>query len=264
MNAADKNKDRIWTGAFTSVFIVSFVMNMGQYMMNTLIPKYVDALGGAATAVGTITGLFAVTALGIRPLAGPAMDYFPKNRLLSFAIGSIALAFICYGFSHGIPMLIAARLIHGVGIGLAAPLTLAMTSNILPFSKMASGLGVFSLGSAVAMAIGPTLGLKLASVLGYNKTFFVCSALMASCLLLSLLLKGDAPAGKRRFKVSLNQVITPESILPTLVIFFLVMGFSSINSFLAIFGDLNGVENIGLFFTVNAVCMIFIRLSAEE
>jgi MFS family permease len=255
----NNNNEKIWSRAFISIFIVSFVMNMGQYMMNTLIPKYVDALGGAATMVGMVTGIFAVTALGIRPIAGPAMDYFKKTRLLTLAFGSITLAFIVYGFSHSIPMLIAARLIHGVGIGLAAPLTLAITSNILPFSKMASGLGVFSLGGAIATAIGPTIGLKLSSIIGYNKTFFICAALMASCMVLSLMLKSETPGRNGRFKISLNQIVAPEIILPTIVLFFVILGFSSINSFLAIFGDLNGVEDIGLFFTANAVCLIFIR-----
>ncbi len=252
-------KEKIWTGDFIAIFAVNIVMSMGQFMMNTLIPKYVNDLGGAATVVGMVTGIFAVTALGIRPVAGPAMDYFRKNRLLSFAIGSITLAFVCYGFSKTIPMLIAARLIHGIGIGLAAPLTLAITSNILPYSKMASGLGLFSLGGAVATAIGPTLGLELAGVIGYNKTFFICAGLMASCFALTFIIKSEVPARREGFKITLDQVVAPEVILPTLSIFFMVIGYSGINSFLAIFGEMNGVKDIGLFFTANALCMIFIR-----
>jgi MFS family permease len=252
-------KEKIWSKAFVNIFIVSFVMSMGQFMMNTLIPKYVYALGGAVTVVGMVTGVFAVTALGIRPIAGPAMDYFKKSRLLSVAFGAITIAFVCYGFSHNIAMLIAARLIHGIGIGLAAPLSLALASNTLPNAKMASGLGIFSLGSAIATAIGPTLGLKLSVTIGYNNTFFICAAVMASCLVLSLFLKAEAPAKTRHFVVRINQVITPEVILPTLVVFFQIIAFSGINSFIAIYGGLCGVEDIGLYFTANALCLIFIR-----
>ena len=259
MEISTPAKEKIWTKSFATVFIVSFVMSMGQFMMNTLIPKFADALGSTATVVGMATGILAVTALRLRPIAGPAMDYFKKSRLLTVAIGAITLAFICYGFSHSIPMLIMARLIHGIGIGLAAPLTLALASNTLPNSKMASGLGVFSLGSAIATAVGPSLGLKLASVIGYNNTFFICTVVMASCFVLTLLIKEDAPVRSGRFTIRLNQIVTPEVILPTLVIFFQIIAFSSINSFIAIYGGLCGVEDIGLYFTANAICLIFIR-----
>ncbi len=234
-------------------------MNMGQHMTNALLPVYVKALGSDATVVGIVVGLFAATALGIRPIAGPAMDYFKKGRLLTFAIGAITIAFICYGFSTSVSMIIAARLIHGVGIGMAAPLSLALASNTLPDSKMASGLGIFSLGAAVATAVGPLIGLELADAIGYSSTFFICAVVMAFCFILTLLIREEAPVRTGRFKIRLNQAVTPEIILPTLVIFFQILSFSSINSFIAIFGELNGVEDIGLFFTASAVCLIIFR-----
>lgn len=253
------NREKIWSKDFVTIFIVSFVMSMGQFMMNTLIPKYAYQLGGAASVAGMVMGVFAVTALAIRPVAGPAMDYFKKNRMLSLAIGLITVSFVVYGLAHSIPMLIAARLIHGIGIGVSAPLSLALVSNILPPGKMASGLGVFSLGSAIATAVGPSIGLKLADAIGYNNTFFICTGLMAICFLLSLRVRADAPVRMGRFKLGINQIITPEAILPTLVLFFQIVTFSSIHAFIAIFGGLVGVVDIGLYFTANAICLIFIR-----
>lgn len=251
--------DKIWTKAFTTIFIVNFFMNMGQYMMNTLIPKYAYHMGSEATVVGIVTGMFAVTALAIRPLAGPAVDYFRKNRLMTLSIGLMTLAFVCYSFSWNITMLIAARLLHGVGMGLSGPLCLALVSNTLPDSKMASGMGIFSLGAAVASATGPTLGLKLSGAIGYTNTFIICTALMALCLGLTLMIRSDAPVRAERFKVTLNQIVAPETLMPTLVMLFITLPYTAINSFMAIFGGLCGVEDIGLFFTASAVCLIFIR-----
>lgn len=254
-----KNGEKIWSKDFLMIFIVSFVMSMGQFMMNTLLPKYVDSLGGSATVVGMVAGIFAVTALGIRPIAGPAMDYFKKNRMLSLSLGLITVSFVVYGFSGSIPTLVAARLIHGIGIGMSAPLSLALVSNILPPGKMASGLGIFSLGSVIATAVGPTIGLKLAAMIGYNYTFFVCTGLMAISFFLTLFVRADKPFRTGGFKISLNQIIAPEAILPTLVIFFQILSFSTINAFIAIYGGLVGIEEIGLYFFANAVCLVFIR-----
>jgi MFS family permease len=96
-------------------------------------------------------------------------------------------------------------------------------------------------------------------VIGYNYTFFICALLMAASLGLSLLLKCEAPERTERFRITLRKVVTPEVVLPTLVMFFQIVAFSSINSFIAIFGGLCDVEDIGLFFTANALCLLFVR-----
>jgi len=262
MNSAitdTNNAKSIWSKDFISIFILNFVMSMGQFMMSTLIPKYAYHLGAVATVVGVVSGIFAVTALVLRPVAGPAMDYFKKNRLLTMAIGLITFAFVLYGFSKSIPMLIAARLIHGIAMSVSAPLCLALVSNIVPYEKMASGLGIYALGAAISTAVGPTIGLKLVNTIGYNATFFICAGLLLLAFILSFQLKSDTPDRSERFKISLNKIIAPEVLLPTLVIFFLSFAQSGINSFIAIFGELSGVKEIGLFFTTSAVCMIFIR-----
>jgi MFS family permease len=252
-------KERIWTKAFLNIFIVSFVMSMGQFMMNTLVPKYAYQLGNTAAVAGTVAGMFAVSALVIRPFSGPAVDYFKKNRLMTIAIAMITLAFLFYGFSHSITMLIIARLIHGVGMGFVGPLSLALVSNTLPNSKMASGMGVFSLGSAIASAVGPTFGLKLASTVGYNNTFYICAMLMAVCLGLSFMIKGETLERPEKFRIKLNQIVAPEVLLPTLVLMLMMLAYSGINAFMAIYGGLCGVADIGLFFTASAVCLLIVR-----
>ena len=259
MTKRSGKEEVIWTKAFTNIFIVNFVMSMGQFMMVTLVPKYTYELGGTPTVVGMVTGIFAVTALGIRPFAGPAIDYFKKNRLLSIAIAIMTLSFVFYGFAQNITMLIIARLIHGLGMGVSAPLSLALVSNTLPNGKIASGLGLFSLGGAISTAVGPTVGLKLADAIGYNQTFFICTGLMFLCFMLTLTLKADIPVRPEHFKISLKQVIAPEALLPTGVLFLQILSYSCINSFIAIFGGLNNVTEIGLFFTANAICLIFLR-----
>ena len=137
-------RQTIWNKAFVDIFIINIALNTGQYMMNTLIPKFAEHLGATATIIGMVSGMFAVTALGVRPIVGPATGYFKKNRLLAIAIGSIALAYICYGLSGSVPMLIAGRLLQGIGMGFLAPVLLALASNALPGSKMASGIGIYS------------------------------------------------------------------------------------------------------------------------
>jgi MFS family permease len=234
-------------------------MSMGQYMMNTLIPKYTDALGASPTVIGIVSSMFAITALLIRPVAGPAMDYFRKGRLLSAAIGLLILSFIGYGFARSIPVIVAARLLHGIGIGVAVPLGIALASNALPESKMASGISVYTLGSAIATAVGPSIGLRLSDLIGYNPTFFIIAALLVICLILCLRLQTGKPERTEKYRISLKSIIVPEVLKPTIVIFLITIAYSSINYFIVIFGGVRGVAHIGFFFTAYAVCLFVSR-----
>lgn len=257
--AAVLKRESIWSKAFVSIFIVNITMSMAQFMMGTLIPKYVDQLGASATVVGIVTSMFAITALGIRPIGGPAISYFRKNRLLAVALGFITLAFVIYGFAGSIPLLIIGRLFHGIGMGLTAPICLALASDALPESRMASGIGVFSLAQAIATAVGPSVGLKLAETLGFNTTFFIGAVMMSGSMVLTLLLKTNEPARTEPFRITLDKIVAKEAIIPAVMMFFLGGAYSCLNSFIVIYGGLNHVDNIGLFFTAYAVCLLISR-----
>ena len=254
-----KTDDKIWNLKFTRITLITTMVNLGHFMMNTLVPKYADSLGATAVVVGVVSSMFAVTSLGIRPFSGPAMDYYKKNRLLSLALGLVVLAFIGYGFSKSIALVIISRLIHGIGIGIAAPLSMAMAGNALPESKLASGLGIFSLNQALATAIGPTIGLTLSGSIGYSATFLIVAAFVLMSFLLTFQLNSNAPPKKSKFKIQLKRIVVTEVIIPTVITMFITIGFSSINFFVVIYGGLRGITNIGLYFTAYAVALLASR-----
>ncbi|NLA88095.1 MAG: MFS transporter [Clostridiales bacterium] len=228
-------------------------------MMNALIPKYAYSLGANAAVVGVVSSMFAVTALIIRPVAGPAMDYYSKSRLLTASVSMLAVAFVVYGLSKDVTVMIIARLLHGLGIGVAVPLSLAMATNALPERKMVSGIGMYSLGAAVATAVGPWLGLKLMELLGYNNTFFILAAWLVLCVLLTLRLKSYTPVRHSPFRIKLERVFVTDVIIPTIIIFFITFAFSSINSFIVIYAGLMNIDQIGLYFTAYAISLLISR-----
>ena len=48
----EKENNKIWNAAFISIFVANALMNLGQQMVNSLVAKYADYLGAAATLVG--------------------------------------------------------------------------------------------------------------------------------------------------------------------------------------------------------------------
>ncbi len=250
---------KIWNPAFISVFIANMMMFLGQQMMNTLIAKYADYLGATPTLVGVVASAFAYTAILFKIIAAPALDTFNKKYLLTSAILVIATAFFGYSLSDSIPVMIACRLLQGAGMAFSATACLALASDALPADKMGTGIGYYSLAQAACMAIGPTIGLFLADKLGYNPTFAIGAAVMLIAAFAASRIKNDFKKVKK-FRISVENIVAKEAILPAVLMFFLCMAYYNVNSFLVIYAEDRGVTaNIGYFFTVYAVTLLFSR-----
>jgi len=257
---AYREPTKIWNAMFINVIIVNIAMNFGQFMMNTLISKFADSLGATSTVVGIVTSMFTITALAVKPISGPAIDSFPKKKILVGAILTITLAFVTYSLAQSVTVIIIARLIHGIGMGFTASLCLTLASDVLPKDKLTQGISYFSIGQAVVSAVGPSIGLALSKRFGYNISFAIGACVMAGSAILAATMKVPPKRTHKEFRISLDNMFAKEAIIPATLQFFLAMAYGSIGSFLVLYAqNERGVENIGLWFTVNAICMLISR-----
>lgn len=250
---------KIWNKTFISVFITNMLMYLGMQMCNTLVGKYANHIGASAAVVGTVTSLFAVTAIVFKMISAPAIDTFNRKYILAGAMVVIATALFGYSLSASIPMLMSFRLLQGAGQAFTATCCLALATDSLPLDRLSTGIGYFSLAQATCQAIGPTIGLKLSDTIGYQKTFAVgaCFLLLGAYAALHIKIKFKHT---RKFRISPGSIIAKEAIIPAIIMFFLCMAYYNITSFLAIYGEQQGVgSNIGFFFTVYAVTLLFSR-----
>lgn len=258
MSTTNKN-DKIWNSAFISIFIANALMNLGQQMVNSLVAKYADYLGAAATLVGFLSGLFAATALIFKVFSGPAIDSFSRKKILMAAMAVMIISYVGYGISVNVPMLIAFRLIEGTARAFTATCCLAIASDTLPADKYGSGIGIFSLAQAACQAIGPTIGLTLYRYIGYNATFLISAACVMGGVIATANMKLEQKNERKKFKITLSSVAAPEAAVPAVLLFLLSGTACIIYSFLAIYGTNMGVVNIGFFFTVYAGVMLVSR-----
>lgn len=251
-------ESKMWNITFINILVVNFCHQMGQQMMNTLVPKYANALGANAYTVGLLSSVFAISSLLIRPVSTPAFDSFSKKKLLIASIFGIFIVFTMYGLSKSVYMIMAARLLHGICIGCVAPLSLAIASDALPDSKMGRGIGVFSLCQAIGQAVGPNMGLSLSQTIGYSYTFFIGAAIMLIATILSLFLK-DMNKPREPYRIAWDKIIEKDALHPAVLLFLTMLPYTCISSYIAIYGGLLGVERIGLYFTVYAVFLLLTR-----
>ena len=259
--ATTQNNPRlsIWSVGFVMLLITNLFQSAGQMMMNTVIPLYADAMGAGATVVGVAAGAFGVTALASRPFAGPAFDSFSKKWMLFGAVALITIATFLYSVASSVPVLIGVRLLHGLAMGFSGPLGLSLATETLPPSRISSGVGVYSLAQAIGLAAGPAIGICLSQAVGYPLAFRFASGAMCIALVLLFFFKEPPGQPRKPYQLKLNRMFAREAIMPAVLLLLLMSAFCCTNSFLAIYAGLLGVEGIGLYFTVYALCLVVTR-----
>jgi MFS family permease len=120
-------------------------------------------------------------------------------------------------------------------------------------------MGYYSLAQSACQAVGPSIGLELVNQLGFHATYVITASTMLFAAFLAFQLKINFKRTKK-LKISLQNSIAKEALLPSLLMLVMLFGGAIANSFLVISSRAQGITgNIGLYFTVSAITMFVTR-----
>lgn len=257
-NVEAEMRDSIWSVPFVVLMAVNFFQSMAAFMANATLPVFADSLGATASMVGVVVSSFTLSALLVRPFAGPAFDSFSRKRLLLIAQGIICLSFFAYGFVDSLGVLIAIRLFHGVGIGCSGPLAMSLVSEYLPVTKFASGISIYALAQSFAQVIGPATGLYLVDAVGFSAAYFLAAALLVVAM--GGIFAIREPYRERLpYQLKLSRMFAREAVGKAAALMLIAVSFSCMGSYVVLYGYGRGVADMGLFFVVYALCLVVTR-----
>jgi EmrB/QacA subfamily drug resistance transporter len=108
------------------------------------------------------------------------------GRLPSFVAGVLLFvtgSVIC-GFAPGLAVLLAGRLVEGLGNVLMVPVAAVLASDALGPAERGRAMGIYSSAGGAAMILGPIIGGALTQALGWRAVFFVNVPVAALTLVL--------------------------------------------------------------------------------
>ena len=126
--------------------------------------------------------------------------YGPKNLYIAGLAVFTAASLWC-GLSATVGMLIAARVVQGVGAALLTPQTLTTITRLFPPERRGVALSVWSVTAGVATLVGPLAGGVLVDHLGWAWIFFVNVPVGLIGLALAVRLIPALPTHPHRFDV---------------------------------------------------------------
>jgi EmrB/QacA subfamily drug resistance transporter len=162
-------------------------------------PSIMVKLGADYDAVIWVTSAYLLGFAVPLLVAGRLGDrYGPKNLYL-IGLAVFTAASLWCGLSGTIGMLIAARVVQGVGAALLTPQTLSTITRIFPAERRGVAMSVWGATAGVATLAGPLAGGVLVDGLGWQWIFFVNVPIGIIGLGLAFWLVPVLPTEKRGF-----------------------------------------------------------------
>lgn len=257
------NPVKLWTKQFVLIVLLNLFLFFGFQMMMPTFPLFVESLGANESLIGLISGAFTLTTLIARPFSGVALDRIGRKQVLFTGLGIFLIATFAYSYLPALLIVFAFRMFHGLGWGFAGTATNTIAAEELPKPRFAEGMGYFSLSTSLAMAVAPAAGLFIMQASDFRTVTFLAGGLIIVGMLLSFLLKTPkkvcAINDESNVKAEKLSPYERKAIRPAAIMFFATLTYGTIISFISIYAQELGVKNIGLYFTVYAVTLLFSR-----
>ena len=193
--AADTNP---WT-ALWAMMVGFFMILLDATIVAVANPSIMDALDASYDSVIWVTSAYLLAYAVPLLVAGRLGDrYGPKNLYL-IGLAVFTAASVWCGLADSIEMLIAARVVQGIGAALLTPQTLSTVTRIFPPERRGVPMSVWGATAGVATLVGPLAGGVLVDGLGWQWIFFVNVPIGIIGLGLAVWLVPQLPTDKHHF-----------------------------------------------------------------
>jgi len=156
-----------------NVMIGTFIAVLDATIVNVGLPKIMASFGATIDSIEWIITAYMLVMGVMLPTSGWVADHFGYKRtyfgsLLLFTIGS----FLC-GLSWNENVLIASRVVQGIGAGFMMPVGMAIVLREFSHKERGLALGCWAIAAAASVSFGPLIGGYLIDNFSWQAIFYV-------------------------------------------------------------------------------------------
>ena len=155
--------------ATIAYFIVPFMAST----VNIALPSLGKELSLDAVTLGWIATAYLLSSAALLVPFGRIADIYGRRKIFTWGIGIFTLSSLLCGLANSATMLIACRVLQGIGGAMIAGTALAMLTTVYPANERGRVLGIIVAAAYVGLSLGPVLGGVLTEHLGWRSIFFV-------------------------------------------------------------------------------------------
>jgi DHA2 family lincomycin resistance protein-like MFS transporter len=182
----DKNKNFHLFGAIIAAGILSFSGVLIETAMNVTFPLLIQEFRVTTSGIQWVTTIYLLMISVIVPISSYLNQNFSARNLFITANLFFLLGVLINCFSSAFSLLLLGRLLQGVGTGIGLPLMFHIILTKAPAEKRGMMMGIGTLTTSIAPAIGPTYGGLISNLLNWRYIYIFLIPLIILSLALGL------------------------------------------------------------------------------
>ena len=246
------------------MLVVNTVSFLGFQILIPLMPLYGLNFTTSESQIGLLASGIAIAAMCSRPFAGVIADRYDNNRIIVLTQLGTAVVVALFIVAPTIGALFVLRLVQGFLFGLGSTAIVTAAARTIPYSSMGRGIGILTVTGMASQAIAPILGLWIVEKWSFAPLFSFTAAIAVIAAGLAAATKigkfEPKKSGSEKKRLSPKDLIAVESLGLTGLAVILAASVSLPSSFIILFAHTRDIPNIGLFFTINTIALVLMRL----
>ena len=214
--------------------IASFIFPFMASTVNIALPSIGSELSLDAVTLGWIATAYLLSSATLLVPFGRIADIYGRKKIFTWGIGIFTLSSLLSGLANSANMLIAWRVLQGIGGAMLAGTAVALLTTVFHANERGKVLGIIVAAAYLGLSLGPVLGGVLTQHLGWQSIFFL-GAILGSLVLGVVLwkLKGEWTgakgetfdfAGSVIYVLGLVALVYGFTLLPTMPGVWLIVG----------------------------------------
>jgi DHA2 family methylenomycin A resistance protein-like MFS transporter len=179
-----------------------FLVLLDVTIVNLALPSIDTGLGAGVSGLQWVVDGYAVALAALLLAAGTTGDLLGHRRTVLAGLVVFGVASLGCAAAPTTGVLVAARVVQGVGAALLLPGTLAIISRAFPGREQARAIGAWAAVGSIALPAGPLLGGLLVELFGWRAVFAVnLPVVVVSFAVAARVVREDRAPSDRRLDV---------------------------------------------------------------
>jgi EmrB/QacA subfamily drug resistance transporter len=150
-----------------------FMEQLDSTIVNTAIPSMAISLQVTPLSLKAVVTSYILSLAVAIPISGWMADRFGTRRVFMSAVAIFTLASVLCGLAMNSPMLVAARLLQGLGAAMMMPVGRLAIIRTFPKSELLTAMNFVIIPALIGPLLGPTVGGLIVHWLTWRDIFFV-------------------------------------------------------------------------------------------
>lgn len=150
-----------------------FMEQLDSTIVNTAIPAMAASLDASPLSLKTVVASYILSLAVCIPVSGWMADRYGTRRVFGTAVVIFTLASILCGLAVNVPMLVAARILQGMGAAMMMPVGRLAIIRTFPKSELLMAMNFVIIPALIGPLLGPTVGGLIVHWLSWREIFFV-------------------------------------------------------------------------------------------